>query len=178
MNRRHIVPLLLLLGLATCRREDMYTQQRAVDWGTFLGLRHDQTMQHPVPGTVARNAPDVPVPQPPAITQAMLTRGQTVYEINCVPCHGRSGDGQGMIVQRGFPKPPPLFAPDLLKAKAKLFYDTITHGHGVMFSYADRVLPADRWAVIAYIRALQRSQHAQVASLSDQDKQRLQEAGP
>ena len=78
-----------------------------------------------------------------------------------------AGDGQGMIVQRGFPKPPPLFQPDLLKAKAQLFYNTITNGHGVMYSYADRVLPADRWAIVAYIRALQRSQHAQVASLSD-----------
>ena len=156
----------------------MFAQQRAVDWGAFLGMRHGQTMQHPVTGTVARSAPDTPAPQTAAITAAMLDRGQTVYEINCVPCHGRSGDGDGMIVQRGFPKPPPLFSPELIKAKAQLFYDTVTNGHGVMFSYADRVSPADRWAVVAYIRALQRSQQAQVASLSDNDRQQLDEAGP
>lgn len=178
MKRSHIAPLVLLLALATCRQEDMFTQQRAVGWGQFLGFPHDMTMQLPVAGTIARNAPDVPIPQPPTITDAMLQRGQTLFEINCVPCHGAAGDGQGMIVQRGFTKPPPLFAPNLVKAKAQLFYDTITNGHGAMFSYADRILPADRWAVVAYIRALQRSQHAQVASLSDEDKQRLQEAGP
>lgn len=178
MKRRHLTPLLLLLGLATCRQEDMFTQQRAVGWGRFLGLPHDMTMQRPVAGTVARQVPDAPVPQPPAITEAMLQRGQTMFRINCVPCHGAAGDGEGMIVQRGFPKPPPLFAPNLLKAKAQLFYDTITKGHGLMYSYADRVAPADRWAIVAYIRALQRSQHAQIASLSDEDKQRLEEAGP
>ena len=97
------------------------------------------TMQPPVQGTVARNAPDVPVPQPPAITEAMLTRGGQKFDIDCVPCHGRSGDGEGMIVQRGFPKPPSLFSDDLIKAKAQHFYDVITNGHGVMYSYADRV---------------------------------------
>ena len=65
-----------------------------------------------------------------------------------------------------------------IKAKAQHFYDVITHGHGVMYSYADRVAPADRWAIAAYIRALQRSQHAQVAELSDTDKQHLQESSP
>jgi mono/diheme cytochrome c family protein len=177
MKSRQLLPILLLLGLATCRQEDMFVQERAVTWGTFLGLPHNQTEQPPVAGTLARQRPDAPVPQPAAITDAMLKRGQTVFEINCVPCHGASGDGEGMIVQRGFPKPPPLFAPNLIKAKAKLFYDTITNGHGEMFSYADRVLPADRWAVVAYIRALQRSQHAQVAELSAPDKQILSESG-
>lgn len=170
------LPILLLLGLATCRQEDMFAQQRAVDWGTFLGLKHNQTMQTPVTGTVARKQPDIPVPQPATITPAMLDRGQTVFNINCIPCHAASGDGQGMIVQRGFPKPPSLFSDELIKAKAQLFYDTITNGHGTMFSYADRVAPADRWAVTAYIRALQVSQHAQLAELTDQDKQHLQGA--
>jgi mono/diheme cytochrome c family protein len=170
--------MLLLLALATCRQEDMYSQQKAVGWGTFFGLPRHITMQHPVAGTVARDARDQPVPQPSVITAAMLARGQRQYSINCVPCHGLSGDGQGMIVQRGFPKPPPLFSDKLIKAKAQHFYDVITHGHGVMYSYADRVAPADRWAIAAYIRALQRSQHAQVAELSDADEQHLQESSP
>lgn len=177
MNWRRSAPL-LLLALATCRNEDMFQQQKAVGWGTFFGLRDHVTMQQPVAGTVARNAPDQPVPQPQTITSAMLSRGQRQFAIDCVPCHGESGDGEGMIVQRGFPKPPALFADRLIKAKAQLFYDVITHGHGAMYSYADRVSPGDRWAITAYIRALQRSHHAEVAELSDQDKQRVQESGP
>jgi mono/diheme cytochrome c family protein len=83
-----------------------------------------------------------------------------------------------MIVQRGFPRPPSLFSDNLIKAKAQHFYDVITNGHGVMYSYADRVSPGDRWAIIAYIRALQRSQRAQVAGLPVQDQQMLQAEAP
>jgi mono/diheme cytochrome c family protein len=178
MTQRPIVPLILLLGLATCRQEDMFEQQKAVGWGTFFGLRQHVTMQSPVAGTIARDAPDAPVAQPATITPAMLSRGQQRFNINCVPCHGRSGDGEGMIVQRGFPKPPPLFSDDLLKAKAQHFYDVMMQGHGDMYSYADRVSPADRWAIVGYIRALQRSQHVRVADLGDDDKRRLRDAGP
>ncbi len=178
MTRARIAPLVLLLALATCARLDMFVQQCAAPWGAFSFLPHGMTMQAPVRGTVARNAPDEPVPQPATITEAMLSRGEEKFDIDCAPCHGRSGDGEGMIVQRGFPKPPPLFSDDLIKAKAQHFYDVITDGHGVMYSYADRVSSADRWAIAAYIRALQRSQHAQIAELSAQDKARLQESGP
>ena len=145
---------------------------------SFGFLRDHMTMQQPVAGTVARNAPDEAVPQPAVITAAMLTRGQQRFGIDCVPCHGQSGDGRGMIVERGFPRPPSLFSDDLIKAKAQHFFDVITNGHGVMYSYADRVSPSDRWAIIAYIRALQRSQRAQFASLPAQDQQSLQAAGP
>ena len=102
--------------------------------------------------------------------------GPTRYNIYCAPCHGRAGDGSGMIVHRGFPQPPSFFKHGLLNAKAQHFYNVITNGHGVMYSYADRVLPADRWAIIAYIRALQESQHAKVVSLPERDRKMLQEA--
>jgi mono/diheme cytochrome c family protein len=173
-----LLPILLLpiLLLTACKREDMYTQQRPVPWGSFSFFRHDMTMQHPVPGTVARNPLDTPVPQPAAITAPMLARGQQQFGIFCAPCHGAAGDSHGMIVERSFPRPPVLFSEDLIKASARHFYDVITHGKGVMYSYADRVSPADRWAIIAYIRALQRSQAAQVASLPAEDRTRLQEA--
>ena len=141
MTWRRVAPLLLLLGVATCAREDMFIQQRAVTWGGFSFFPNEMTMQSPVPGTIARNAPDAPVPQPAKITDAMLSHGQEAFDINCSPCHGRSGDGQGMIVERGFPKPPPLYSADLRKATAQHFYDVITNGKGVMFSYADRVQP-------------------------------------
>ena len=178
MSRARIPPLLVLLALATCAKEDMFVQQRAVPWGAFSFLHHGMTMQPPVENTVARTAPDMPVPQPATITEAMLSRGRQSFDIDCAPCHGRSGDGEGIIVQRGFPKPPSLFSDELTKAKAQHFYDVITNGRGVMYSYADRVSSADRWAIAAYIRALQRSQHAQLAELSAQDKAQLQEAGP
>jgi mono/diheme cytochrome c family protein len=78
-----------------------------------------------------------------------------------------------MIVERGFPAPPSYFIDRLLAAPSQHFYDVITNGYGAMFSYADRVTPADRWAIVAYIRALQASQHAAVAQLSPDEKAAL-----
>ena len=176
MIRKALLPLAALIALAACRQEDMYTQERAVPWSTFSLFRNDRTMQSPVPGSVARDAPNGPVPQPQTITAALLARGQQKFNVDCMPCHGQSGNGEGIVVQRGFPKPPDFTSNDLLHAKAQFFYNVITHGHGVMYSYADRVAPLDRWAIIAYIRALQLSRHAQVASLSATDKAALQGA--
>lgn len=113
--------------------------------------------------TVARDEALHP-PSPPPLTMALLQRGQQRFEIYCAPCHGRLGDGNGMIVQRGFPHPPSYYSDALRSAPAQHFYDVITQGYGVMFSYADRVEPEDRWAITAYIRALQASGRA---SLSD-----------
>ena len=166
-------PLLALLALAACKREDMYVQGKSYTWDRSNFFPKQQSMQKPVPATVARAELNLPVPQPATITAAMLARGHERFDIFCSPCHGRSGDGQGMIVQRGFPQPPSFYSQRLRKAKASLFYDTITHGHGVMYSYADRVPSADRWDIIAYIRALQFSQDAEVASLDAPDKARL-----
>ena len=81
-----------------------------------------------------------------------------------------------MVVQRGFPEPPPLWLPRLEHADASYLYDVITNGHGVMYSYADRVKSADRWAVIAYVRALQLSQDAVPAALAPEDRARLEAA--
>lgn len=114
--------------------------------------------------TIARDEPLRP-PGPPPVTVALLERGQQRFNIYCAPCHGRFGDGNGMIVQRGFPQPPSYYSDALRNAPNQLFYDVITHGYGVMFSYADRVVPADRWAIVAYIRALQASTDATVADV-------------
>jgi mono/diheme cytochrome c family protein len=103
------------------------------------------------------------VPAQPS--QDLLLRGQERYDIYCLPCHSAVGDGDGPVVRRGFPAPPSYHQPRLIAAPDRHFYDVISHGYGVMFSYADRVAPADRWAIVAYIRALQLSQHAPVASL-------------
>jgi mono/diheme cytochrome c family protein len=113
----------------------------------------------PPPHSVARDEPLHP-PSAPPLTMALLERGRQRFDINCAPCHSRVGDGNGIIVQRGFPRPPSYYKETLRAAPSQHFYDVITRGHGVMFSYADRLEPADRWAIVAYIRALQASANA------------------
>jgi len=102
---------------------------------------------------------------PPPVNRALLLRGRERYEIYCLPCHSPLGDGDGPIVRHGFPAPPSYHEPRLRAAPDRHFYDVITHGYGVMYAYGDRVEPADRWAIVAYIRALQLSQHAPFAAL-------------
>ncbi|MGH8257706.1 MAG: c-type cytochrome [Steroidobacteraceae bacterium] len=110
---------------------------------------------------------------PYPLTAALLARGQQRFQIYCAPCHGPAGDGNGYIVQRGFPAPPSYHIDRLRNAPDRYFVDVITNGYGLMYSYADRVPPADRWAIVAYIRALQLSQHAPAAVLSAADRAQL-----
>ena len=111
--------------------------------------------------------------QPPPVTLALLDRGQERFRIYCTPCHSELGDGNGMIVQRGFPPPPSYHIARLREAPVQHFYDVITHGHGAMYSFASRVQPADRWAIASYIRALQRSQNATVADVAPDQRAAL-----
>ena len=106
------------------------------------------------------------------VTREVLERGQQRYNIYCAPCHGRTGNGQGMIVQRGLRAPVSYHTERLRNAPVGHFYNVITNGYGAMYSYKARVSPADRWAIVAYIRALQLSQHA---SLEDVPADRLNE---
>ena len=174
--RRLAVLALAGLCLAGCKREDMYTQGRSQTWDRDSFFSNNRAMRQPVAGTVARNPANLPVPQPAVIDVAMLERGHERFDIFCAPCHGRAGDGRGMIVQRGFPQPPSFHEPRLQQAAASVFLDAIVNGYGVMYSYADRVPPADRWAIIAYIRALQVSQHAPATALSAGDREHLASA--
>ncbi len=144
----------------------------------------------PVEGTVARGhlqedepfatgigpdgqlAPALPVP----ITRELLARGRDRFDVFCSPCHDRVGSGRGMIVRRGF-KQPATFHSDRLRASPPgYFFDVITNGFGQMSSYAAQVPPADRWAIVAYLRALQLSQHAPAALLSAGDREELARA--
>lgn len=93
-------------------------------------------------------------------TPELLARGQQRYSIYCSPCHGETGDGNGMIVQRGYKRPPSYHTARLLKAPIGYFFDVMTNGFGAMPDYAEQVNPTDRWAISAYIRALQLSQNA------------------
>ncbi|GJQ20343.1 MAG: hypothetical protein HBSIN02_06980 [Bacteroidia bacterium] len=104
------------------------------------------------------------------VTERVLRRGQDRFNTFCSPCHGRLGDGNGMIVQRGFPRPR-SFHNDTLRAEPPGYYfDVITNGFGRMYSYAASVKPEDRWAIIAYIRALQLSRRVPVETLSPDER--------
>jgi hypothetical protein len=108
------------------------------------------------------------------VTREVLDRGRERFDIYCSPCHGMSGDGDGMIVQRGFRRPPSLHVDRLRAAPAGHFFDVITNGFGVMYPYDYRVAPSDRWAVAAYIRALQLSRHVSIADVPSEERRKLQ----
>ncbi len=106
-------------------------------------------------------------------TPQALARGRERFDIFCAPCHSIVGDGDGMVARRGFPHPPSFHIDRLREAPDAHFYAVITNGYGAMHSYATRVPPDDRLAIIGYIRAMQLSQHAPAASLAQNDLERL-----
>ena len=108
----------------------------------------------------------LPVP----LTRALLLRGRERFNIFCSPCHGRVGDGRGMIVERGFKEPPSFHIDRLRTQPIGYYFDVTTQGFGQMSGYAAQVEPADRWAIAAYIRALQLSQHAPLAEVPARDR--------
>jgi hypothetical protein len=108
------------------------------------------------------------------VTKPVLLRGQERFNIYCSPCHDRLGTGRGMVVRRGYYPPPSYHTERLRTAPPGYFFEIITRGFGVMPDYSQQVPPADRWAIIAYIRALQLSQHARVADLPDPVRRELE----
>jgi mono/diheme cytochrome c family protein len=181
---------LVALVLAGCR-QDMHDQPRhkPLSVSEFYTRDH-RSARPPVPGTVARGhlqddspyytGKDGAVPTdvlPMEVTAELLRRGQVHFQTFCAPCHGRTGRGDGMIVQRGFKAPPSLHVDRLREARVGYFYDVITHGFGAMSDYAAQVPLADRWAITAYIRALQLSQHASIADVPFDKRDRLDKVG-
>lgn len=158
------------VALAAC--DNMANQPRLNPYELPFGSQIPWPIE-PVRHTVARDDQLNP-PSPPPVSMALLQRGQQRFDINCSPCHGRLGDGNGIIVQRGFPHPPSYYSDTLRNAPNQHFYDVITHGYGVMYSYADRVEPADRWAITAYIRALQASASAKISDVPPDKREALQ----
>jgi mono/diheme cytochrome c family protein len=110
---------------------------------------------------------------PLQLTPDLLARGRERFEIYCAVCHGAIGDGRGEVVRRGFPAPPSYHSERLRQAPIGHFYDVISNGYGVMYPYASQIEPNDRWAIAAYIRALQLSQNAPVNVLTPADRQAL-----
>lgn len=181
--------ILIALGAMGCRR-DMFQQpsERPFERSDFF--RDDQMASRQLPphtialgqleddeafytGKVGTNlVTTFPFP----ITREVLVRGQERFDIYCAPCHGRTGEGNGIIPQRGYPLPPSYHIDRLRDAPVGHFFDVITHGYGVMYSYGSRVEPEDRWAIAAYIRALQLSHDIKISDLPAQERAQL-EAG-
>lgn len=174
---------LLLLGLlvAAACRQAMEDQPRyePFEASTFFG---DGRSARPlIPGTVARGHLDDAAPPDDAppfpVTRQVLDRGQERYDIFCSPCHDRVGTGDGMVVRRGYTPPPSLHLDRLREAPAGHFFEVMTKGFGAMPSYAVQVPQRDRWAIAAYIRALQRSQHAALADVPADARGTLEREG-
>ena len=127
-----------------------------------------------VPGTptAATGGPDV---FPITIDRAAIERGRNRFNIYCIVCHGATGEGDGMVVRRGYQKPPSYYEDRLQEGTtpAAHFFDVITNGWGAMPAYAEQIPAEDRWKIIAYIRALQMSRKLKLQDLSPEDQQKV-----
>jgi hypothetical protein len=123
--------------------------------------------------SVAKDYAGYPLP----VNEKLLRRGQDRYKIFCTPCHGLQGDGNGMAAVRGMKHPSSYHIDRLRQAPNGYFYDVITNGFGAMYSYSERIPPNDRWAIIAYVRALQLSRNAKAGDLPESLRQKLASSG-
>jgi hypothetical protein len=169
-----VLALAITLPLLACD-QNMSEQPKDKSYGESTVFDNGQVQQAPVPGSVARDAParEAALMDRPPLTATLLARGRERFDIFCAPCHSQVGDGDGIIVAHGMPHPPSFHDARLRAAPDEHFLDVIARGYGAMYSYAARVPPADRWAIVAYIRALQVSQYAAVADLPPADRARL-----
>jgi mono/diheme cytochrome c family protein len=184
---RALILCAIALSLAACAKQtqDMDDQPKLQSQQASAIFADGRASQMPPAGTVAASAgswAEVSSGLPHGsgaanvTAAAQLTRGRARYDIYCSPCHGVGGDGNGLVAQRGFPPPPSYHSDRLRGVSDDYLVDVIRDGHGLMFGYADRIDADDRRAIVAYLRALQLSQHAQVAQLSAEDRAALQGA--
>ncbi len=175
MSRTIAILMLAALSLAGCD-QNMDVQPDYREYSR-APLFRGASLRDPPAGSISRDdaARDEAVTNRPALTAELLDRGRERFAIFCSPCHGAGGDGNGIIVQRGMPRPTSYHDDRLRAADDQHFFDVITHGYGAMYSYAARVPPRDRWAIVAYIRALQLSRHVSIDDVSQQQRARLSE---
>lgn len=183
--------------LSGCR-QDMHNQPKFIPMRSSEFYPDHRSARYPIPGTVPR-LEDAAVdreqldpnsyflsgkhgsvfgndlPANMKLDRDLLLRGQDRYNVYCTPCHSKVGDGNGMIVQRGFKHPPTFHQTRLRNAPIGHFYDVISNGLGAMPDYATQIHPADRWAIAAYIRVLQLSQNATEADVAAEDRAKLSE---
>ncbi|OFW09038.1 MAG: quinol:cytochrome C oxidoreductase [Acidobacteria bacterium RIFCSPLOWO2_02_FULL_67_36] len=181
-----VLLVLASLALVAGCRQDMHDQPRykALRPSTFFA---DGSSARPlVEGTIARgtlqgdepfftgkDGKDDVTELPFAVDETVLDRGQERYNIYCSPCHDRTGSGNGMVVQRGYRQPPSFHIDRLRTAAAGHFFDVITNGFGAMPDYKAQIAPRDRWAIVAYVRALQLAQHAAASDVPGGDPTKL-----
>ena len=175
---KRLIVFLAAVLLAGCQQK-MADQPRYKPLAKSEFFGDDRSARPAVEGTVARGALQddelfntgkidgkvaevFPFPE----TEAVFQRGRERFNIYCSPCHDRTGSGIGLVVRRGFRAPPSLHTDRLRQAPPGHFFEIMTHGIGAMPDYAEQVPPGDRWAIAAYIRALQLSQHAPAADLA------------
>ena len=172
MNRALV--LLALLALSGCDQKmaEMPTREALDTSPLFADGAADRP---PVAGTVAADADLTPQPAalPAVLPLALLRHGQDRFNVFCSPCHAHDGHGDGRVVQRGFPNPPDLHSAAVSALSDRQIFDVITNGYGVMFPYGGRVPSADRWSIVAYVRALQYGDHVPVAELDTDLRARL-----
>jgi len=185
-----IVLAFAALGLGACR-QDMHDQPKyeALEKSEFFP--NGSSARQPPANTVARDQlredtvyytgydenNQLVEKIPFKVTRRTLERGQSTFNAFCSPCHDQVGTGRGMIVRRGFPQPPTYHQERLRKVKDGYIFDVITNGFARMPSYASQIPVADRWAVVAYVRALQLSQHAPLDELTPEQRKKAREAG-
>ena len=184
-NWGFVAASLLALTGGACR-QDMHNQPKYTPYKPSAFFADGRSARPVIEGTVAQGqlmedellytgrvggqpSPVFPFP----VDEAVMKRGRERYDIYCSPCHGLTGEGDGMIVQRGYRRPPSLMLERLRQAPAGHIYDVVTNGFGAMPDYAVEVPVRDRWAIAAYIRALQLSQYATAAELSTDARGRL-----
>jgi mono/diheme cytochrome c family protein len=175
-----------LSGCDEAIRQDMANQPKNRPESPSDFFADGRSVRPLLENTVARGAIDNDVYNvskdfagfPPAVKldAKLLHRGQDRYKIFCTPCHGLQGDGLGMIAARGMKHPPSFHIDRLRQAPNGYFYDVITNGFGAMYSYSERIPPSDRWAIIAYVRALQLSRNVKVTDLPPDVRQQLDRA--
>jgi mono/diheme cytochrome c family protein len=176
---RLLLAVTMLAPLAAACRQDMHDQPKYQPYEASSFFPDHRAARPVVEGTVARGhlnedrwfyegrgpANETVAQFPAPVTAAMLKRGHERFDIYCSPCHDRTGSGNGMIVQRGYIKPASFHDDRLRDAPVGHFFNAMTSGFGVMPSYAVQIPPADRWAIVAYVRALQLSQNATLADV-------------
>jgi mono/diheme cytochrome c family protein len=179
------VPVLAAVLLPGCR-QDMQDQPKYKDLRGSAFFADGRSARPLVEDTVARGflyadqkfatgrsgnefVKELPVP----LTKQLLERGRERFNIYCTPCHGMTGDGLGMVVQRGYRQPPSFHIDRLREAPVGYFFDVMTRGFGAMPDYAAQITPADRWAIAAYERALQLSQRATIQDVPAADRPAL-----
>ncbi len=176
---------LLLLALAGCR-DDMHNQPRYKPLAESDFFADHRSARPEIDGTIARGHLHIDTARytgkfdgedidqfPIPITRADIERGRDRFNIYCSPCHGRLGDGNGMVVLRGFRQAASYYSDKLMKAPVGHFFDVMTNGFGAMPSYASRVQTDDRWRIVAYIRVLQASESAKLSDVPADQRQNL-----